>query len=642
MLLRKILIPCKAVPVLVWMTVMLAAENHAANIYLEAATSRGNPRTVQRSNARKGVAVRLGTGESIHMTFCLRQTTLIQVLNVLYSNDGNNETVGVAVDDRSFLGTFTSHNRSDWGRLWNVFLPSPTFPHTLALYPGWHTLRVGVLSAPSDGIEVDSVRMWFSDEGLTRAMLDCLLVCTSSLPAVPPNTGAQLWQDASAKQASYRTECAEEDNVKVPLYLGGISEYTVTATMPTYVSFANRREANTTGCGFLSPVLFSFTRLSNKSFSATTPGASLFGYRSPGSGKQVLRIEFQLQGRSKGLVDAEIGSVLTTHFRKTDADIVVRIAYLGRKGRLTGRKNTVVRAPSRQYVQHFEDHTWREGTNVVLLEFQSTGPADVTGVTLERRPMRGEKVQTVYRSDSLVVEAVEVDFWWRRPESLILVNGETGQTWTPVDFFRVSLHVPWNGGFAQVFVMYQDGNVRLAPLPPPGMDWIPFGSSVIIGYSDPAHLRPSAPVTSVTFYPSTLSFHVRYQDGGSVKLKLSSTQTQTLLVVKDIESSGRNVWGKPFATFRSMHVEDGNSDCDSVLVDGKSYRSVMDNWGTLKGSSFFFFRRCESQHLTLSPDMRVDVKKTSLVHGNGAGVSSNNWWWEIYSRSNVEPTQSFQ
>ena len=31
-----------------------------------------------------------------------------------------------------------------------------------------------------------------------------------------------------------------------------------------------------------------------------------------------------------------------------------------------------------------------------------------------------------------------------------LRNGETGQVWDKVDFFRLSLHVPWNGGFAQV------------------------------------------------------------------------------------------------------------------------------------------------------------------------------------------------
>ena len=136
----------------------------------------------------------------------------MQVLDVLYSNDGRNETVAVVVDE-SLLGTFTSRGHSDWGRMWNVFLPSPTLARSLALPSGWHTLRVGVL-LPSDGLELDSVHVWFSDESLTRAMLDCLLLCKSSLPSVPPNT-APVWQKLRAKQASYPTRCAEEDNVKV-------------------------------------------------------------------------------------------------------------------------------------------------------------------------------------------------------------------------------------------------------------------------------------------------------------------------------------------------------------------------------------------------------------------------------------------
>ena len=146
---------------------------------------------------------------------CVCQSTvspLVQVLNVLYSNDGRNETVAVVVDE-SFLGTFTSRAQSDWGRLWNVFVASPPLARSLALPSGWHTLRVGVL-LPSDGVELDSVHVWFSDESLTRAMLDCLLLCKSSLPSVPLNT-APVWQKLRAKQASYPTKCAEEDNVKV-------------------------------------------------------------------------------------------------------------------------------------------------------------------------------------------------------------------------------------------------------------------------------------------------------------------------------------------------------------------------------------------------------------------------------------------
>ena len=193
--------------------------------------------------------------------------------------------------------------------------------------------------------------------------------------------------------------------------------------------------------------------------------------------------------------------------------------------------------------------------------------------------------------------------------------------------------------------MYQDGNVRLAPLPPPGVDWVPFGSSVIVGYSDPGDLRPSAPLTSVTFHPSTLELHLRYQDGGSAKLKLSVTPTFSQIKVHDIrmgdstrqqqqqlqqlQQQQQQQQELPFATLRSMFVESGNSDCDSLLVDGKTSYPIMGPWGTMRGKSFLFYRRCESQHLTMSPDVRIDVKKTSLA-GTGA-LTSSNWWWQLYS-----------
>lgn len=56
----------------------------------------------------------------------------------------------------------------------------------------------------------------------------------------------------------------------------------------------------------------------------------------------------------------------------------------------------------------------------------------------------------MHKSDKMIMDAIDVDFWWREPESMRVVNGESGQMWEGVDYFRVSLPVPWNGGFAQV------------------------------------------------------------------------------------------------------------------------------------------------------------------------------------------------
>ena len=131
---------------------------------------------------------------------------------------------------------------------------------------------------------------------------------------------------------------------------------------------------------------------------------------------------------------------------------------------------------------------------------------------------------------------------------------------------------------------------------------------------------------------------MRYHDGGSARLALSSSQTVTELIVSDIRSGRGDSWRRlPFATLRSMYIEDGNSDCDSVLVDGKSYRPIMGEWGSLLGKSFFFFRRCESSHLTLSPDLRIDIRKTSYVLGGGGGVTSGSWWWQLYSQGHRQP-----
>lgn len=174
--------------------------------------------------------------------------------------------------------------------------------------------------------------------------------------------------------------------------------------------------------------------------------------------------------------------------------------------------------------------------------------------------------------------------------------------------------------------MYQDGNVRLLPLPPPGMDWIPFGTSVLLGHNDPDHLRPVAPISEVIISPSSLVLHITYSDGGSAKLKLVTDSFEKIVaIVNDIKFSGTSKPdGYPFATVRSMYIEEGNTDSDSILVDGKVSYPVLGDWATVEGTSFLFFRRCESKHLTLSPNIRIDVTKSGVYSRSSRdNISSN-------------------
>jgi hypothetical protein len=89
----------------------------------------------------------------------------VQIERVIYSNDGTSKTLTVSVD-WTFIGTFNTHSHTDFGRLWNTFLPSPLFTRTLALDPGWHSLRLRVWGGrPGEGVEIDRVVMIVNDEG---------------------------------------------------------------------------------------------------------------------------------------------------------------------------------------------------------------------------------------------------------------------------------------------------------------------------------------------------------------------------------------------------------------------------------------------------------------------------------------------
>lgn len=103
-----------------------------------------------------------------------------------------------------------------------------------------------------------------------------------------------------------------------------------------------------------------------------------------------------------------------------------------------------------------------------------------------------------------------------------------------------------------------------------------------------------------------------YKDGGSMLLNINSTYSETQVQVSEIFFT-RDRYTLPFATIRSMYVAEGNTDVDSVKVDDKQTYHVMDQWGYVQGRSFAFYRSCISRHLTLSPDIQIDVLQTRIT-----------------------------
>ncbi|KAL8597091.1 hypothetical protein ACOMHN_008164 [Nucella lapillus] len=216
----------------------------------------------------------------------------------------------------------------------------------------------------------------------------------------------------------------------------------------------------------------------------------------------------------------------------------------------------------------------------------------------------------LYSKQQIVVlyQGKSTDYWWRRPrrENLKVTVGSS----TTQDLFFVALYVPmpWTGLYSkqQIFVLYQDGNIRLGtrdPPLPPSAKWIPLGTSVIVGRSDPDHLRPATSIKSLTFNPDVLTIALTYYDGSSCKLALTYTMWETRLKVTDLHfpSSDSSL---PFASFRSMYVDFKASDSDSVQTNTAGPHHVMD---TLMGQEFFVSRRVESHHLTQSPNMRLTI-----------------------------------
>jgi hypothetical protein len=63
---------------------------------------------------------------------------------------------------------------------------------------------------------------------------------------------------------------------------------------------------------------------------------------------------------------------------------------------------------------------------------------------------------------------------------------------------------------------------------------------------------------------------------------------------------------KPFATFRSMWVEDGNSDVDQIQAPAGDF-PILTGWSHLRGPWWFFHRLVPSTHNQSAPDIRVEI-----------------------------------
>lgn len=197
-----------------------------------------------------------------------------------------------------------------------------------------------------------------------------------------------------------------------------------------------------------------------------------------------------------------------------------------------------------------------------------------------------------------IAEGCTVADWWR-PYMMRVTLGATSGNYNYIRLYRKILN---ENSWPQYLVLYEDGNLRLKPQPPPGVADTCFGSSVVIGPARPSD-RPYADIAEVRIDFAADALDVTFRDGGSARINLAIDRAQAVAKVDVHYPIGPS---RPFAIFRSMYVADGNADIDHVRAPGRTL-PILGDWLDLEGPWWFFYRAERSSHNTSAPDIRVEV-----------------------------------
>ena len=610
-----------ALKLLVVTAILFNTYCNGTTISLEAEAGNYTGDTVTRSAASNQHTVRLRQGQFIVNSFTTSGNCSVRFINIVYTNDGDSDTIAASLDGR-VVGMFRTLSRTGGGNLWNVPRNSGRIGDAIELGPGLHQTRIEAITTDRYEVEIDRVILT-TECNVSSSMCYSL----NSLPHVTESCSDNN-MTGNAQQKSTQTACAEEDNIHIPLYHSDIHEYTIIATLPQYAAstVTNNRDPDFTNCEQTSRSIwaigtpdqsgneFNSSCISQQNFTVGGPPLTLCGQINEHDIQQQT-IVFSARGRSSGLVDATIGSLFTVTFTTVTGILVVEARCYGREQRWISLGIATFSSGQLTHTWHIPDLTWAEGLNNNFIQLVTTAGSTVNArafydyLKLERRQERGETVTRIFSGFYTVIEVVEIDFWWLYPDAMTVYQTDTGQQWSNVSYFRISQRIPGTPYYPQVFVLYQDGNSRILTFPPPRLEssWIPFGSSVIIGPSDPNAVRPYAAISRVDINVAELKMTVHYQYGGQAVIMLMTNRSSTVLKVTNITYAGNA--SLPFATLRSMWVTDGNSDADRIATESSVW-NIQHGWNKISGTNILFFRECVSQHNTLSPDIRVVINCT--------------------------------
>ncbi|KAK6180893.1 hypothetical protein SNE40_008860 [Patella caerulea] len=567
--------------------------------------------TVDRPTASGNKTTLLMTGKRINFPFCLRKDCAVLVKQVLYSNDGPGDSLTVQFDAET-VARGETYGHSNGGNQWSVINSMSLVGNEVVLKRGRHIMSVLPESADRYGVELDKVVLVVGDDLLTEDMFTCKTYC---LPDIPRHryTPVERLPVGRLVQRSTTTNCTEYENVVMDLYHSSIKKFRITAQHPSYRSLLNVRKANYTNCDVPKPTIWEFGNfsltdgLTNKAL-VDADGVLLQLEKTPDAvGCYDLATNFNITVQRRDIDISQLGGHLSLTINGHTSDVAVDIQIKDKISDWTHFARRTIPKSQRSLEISIVDGTWSKVNNQVQMRVCGGGKNfEIESWKLTRREVKSDRGEMIVDTGDFVVEAVFRDIWWMGNKGMKLsVKGSTIVSYG--HYIRVYTRVPW-GGYSQTLVIYQDGVIRLLPPTMHGTDWIPFGSSVLTGRFDPKTSRSYAVVQNIEIIPQEFRLTIHYVDGNVWEYKLSNGLERTWVDVDvKLEGAKAELSSRPFIQLRSMFIKDGRSNVDRLSVNGLKEHRILDNWSSLFGSSFFFFRGCASDYHTQAPDIHVEL-----------------------------------
>ncbi|XP_052784902.1 uncharacterized protein LOC128220515 [Mya arenaria] len=562
-----------------------------------------------RSGASGNSTVLLKQGQMVQLEICVSEVMNMSIRNVIYSNDGDRDSVRVSIDGQH-AGSFVTQHLSENGNGWNKFKSIGSMPGKAKLDIGKHSITFEATETDQWGVEIDNVVLLFDDDRLKYSDI----VCNRNCFDIKYDDVPRMDSIPSGRfvQKSVSTQCSEQDNIKIEVYHDTAKDFDITATKPKYQSFTNNRDPDYDQCVLPSPYwVFKDNVIAPNTAETKYDNASLTFSGTKDTVNVNVAFSFKKITPSREVDERLMSTNLFIKLRNLPKEnCKIKLEYM--QGKCWQDLDELEFSPlSTEHTWLIPSHSWSPSSVNEIRLAVKPGQQQVVfdTIRLDARRPRDETIE-LYASANVVYQGVRLGFWqhWNEHPASMTVYVQDGihpVEFTRVDSIRVYTKVPWTGGYAQVLVLFQDGRNRIQTITPHGLDYIPFGASIYIGQpQNTSDHRPYCPISLVSIDPKSNRLVLTYYNGNTATLEFEVSSIGTRLKVRDINFKSSRV-SRPIMTFRSMWVKDGQADTDHVTINGNISHHISSNWNELYGNSAVFFRKCISTHNTQAPDITI-------------------------------------